>query len=155
MESTIVIAVIAVLGTIAVYLCLRCVPGVRGLERRALRSLRYRLVWRTRITWTGGILLCLYLLGNGALLVYLRENVETWAGVAAAVNSIPLFLGGRSNIVIHCLGLYAHEVIHCTVGLVVIVEGFLRAGFVLARARLNTSVWDFLVSAQATGWKHC
>lgn len=140
---------LAVLGAIAlypVYRLLRRIRAVRRLERR----FQYRVFWSTGITWIGAIILSLYLLVNGVVLVLLRVNLERWAGVVAAVNSVPLFLGARRNIVIHYFGLNAHHVAHCAIGFVVIAEGLLHAGFALRRTRLRTSPWDFIVSTQTS-----
>ena len=144
--------VLIALGTICLYSfymlllhkLLRRMRTFRRLERR----LQYRLVWATRITWSSGILIFIYLAINGAVLIFLRADAERWAGVAAALNSVPLFLGGRRNVFIHYFGLHAHAMAHCIVGSVVIIEGLLHAGLTLGRAGLHTSLWDFLVRTQ-------
>jgi hypothetical protein len=145
------IVIFAVLGAIALYpiyrllRLLRRIRAVRRLERR----FRYHVIWSAGITWIGGILLSIYLLINGFVLVLLRDDLERWAGVVAAVNSIPLFLGGRRNIFIHYFGLNAHNVAHCIIGFVVIVEGLLHAGLAFSRTQFRTSPWEYLVRTQA------
>jgi len=143
-----VVIISTVLGAIALYpvyrllRLLRRIKAVRRLERR----FRYLVVWNTGITWLGAILISLYLFVNGFILVLLRNELERWAGIGAAINSIPLFLGGRRNIIIHYFGLNAHKLVHCVIGFAVIIEGLLHAALAFKRTQLRTSPWEYLVS---------
>jgi hypothetical protein len=141
-------------GAVALYVVYRLLRRVRAV-RRLERRVRYRLLWRTGITRIGGILLSLYLVANIFVLTLLRDDLERWAGVVAAVNAIPLFHGGRTNIFIHYFGLNAHSVAHGIIGFVVIVEGLLHAGLALGRTQLQTSLWDYLVRTGASCAKGC
>lgn len=153
--ATITVIIASVLGTLALYPVYKIVLCCHKLLRRdrnfryVERRFQYSLLRGTRITWTGGILILLYALINAAVLIYLRSQLERWAGIVATINSIPLFLGGRQNVVIRYFGLNAHDIMHCTVGMIVIIEGFLHAALAAYRARLSTSIWVYIVRSHA------
>ena len=133
-----VIIVLAVLLVLALsYNFLRWLPKCR---------LQYLVIRNTGVTWVAAIPISLYILANGIVLVLFRDRLERWACVLTAINSMPLFLGRRRNIIIHYFGLSAHNTAHCILGLVAIIEGLLYSGLAINKTRLRTSPWDYLVS---------
>ena len=138
----ILFAMIAVVALYPLYKLLRHITAIRRLER----CFRYRIVPIIGVTWSGAFAISVYLIANGVTLVLQRDRLERWAGVIAAVNLVPLFLGGRRNIVIHYFGLHAHHTLHCTVGCVAIVAGCLHFIFAVKSNPSRTSPWEYLVS---------
>ncbi|KAK0702714.1 hypothetical protein B0H67DRAFT_558329 [Lasiosphaeris hirsuta] len=143
MDVRIALPVICVLAVLALYSVYSFLRWLRGSKSR----LRYLVIWNTGVTWVAAIPTSLYILANGVVLVLFRDRLERWAGVLAAINSIPLFLGGRRNIVIYYFGLNVHKTAHCIIGLVVIIEGLLHAGLALNKTQLRMSPWDYLAAS--------
>ena len=69
-------------------------------------------------------------------------------GVMASINMVPLFLGGRTSIVVDLLGVSMHSyyLAHHWIGRVVAVQGLIHA--ILAMRKIQTTTFD---ATQVTG----
>lgn len=140
-------------------------PAYAGLLRLAYSGLRLlpslpfyvryslalpRRYWMS-VTKLEALVLAFHLGSNAVLLYRARANLQSRAATLAAVNTVPLFLGGHTNILADRLGvpLSTYYVFHHFLGRVVIIEGLLHASLLLARSRWNpTTISGYIVSAR-------
>jgi len=70
-----------------------------------------------------------------------RSDLISRSGLMASINLIPLFLGGRTNVLASFLGISLHTyyLAHHWVGRVVIIQGLIHVGSVIA----SRKPWTF------------
>jgi predicted ferric reductase len=145
------------LAAVAVFLFLYRIGSIGStflisrFEVLTLRHLVYPLLVRRRY-WAGvtrlqGLLVAGYLGINGfcmGLGVKTTSDLVSRAGLMAAVNVIPLFLGGRTNMLANFIGISIHSyyLAHHWIGRVVIIQSLLHVGLAIAAGQ----PWTFSTS---------
>lgn len=104
--------------------------------RFAVSIISYQLILKRRywssVTFLEALLFSLYLVANGVLMVvdihWSFTAFTTRAGALAAINMIPLFLGGRTNFLADSLGipLHTYYLAHHWIGRVAIVQSLVH-----------------------------
>lgn len=113
------------------------------LRRNLVRFLVYRVAIRRSMHWPGATLLqcCLFssLLGVNAFCLMFKTNtladVITRSGIIASINMVPLFLGGRSNMLVDLIGipLHVHHLFHHWVGRLSIILALIHSGLAVSK----------------------
>ena len=72
--------------------------------------------------------------------IYPPHDLISRTGVMASINMVPLFLGGRTNIMVDILGVSVHSyyLAHHWIGRVVVVQGLIHAGLVMSKVKTST-----------------
>lgn len=121
----------------------------------ALKHLVYPLLvhrrYFTSITRFQGLLVGSYVIINGfcmGLGIKNSSDLLLRSGTMAAINMIPLFLGGRTSVFANFLGvsLHTYYIAHHWVGRVVIIQGMVHVGLAIAAGK----PWTF-DSSQISG----
>jgi hypothetical protein len=109
------------------------------LKRIAYPLLVQRRYW-TGVTGLQGLLVGTYIFINGlcmGLCIECNSDLMSRTGMMASINLIPLFLGGRTSVLANFLGISLHTyyLAHHWVGRVVIIQGLLHVGLVVASGK--------------------
>ena len=91
----------------------------------------------TSITYIEASLLGAYVIANGVCMgldVHGTSDLMLQSGMMASVNLIPLFLGGRTNLLANSFGipLHTYYLAHHWVGRMVVTQGLLHAGLAIS-----------------------
>lgn len=81
-----------------------------------------------------------FCMGLGIRPGHLTTDLISRTGVMASINMVPLFLGGRTSIVVDMLGVSVHSyyLAHHWIGRVVAVQGLIHSGLVISRVNSST-----------------
>lgn len=90
-----------------------------------------------------GLFVTAYIVMNGfcmGLGIQSTTDLISRTGVMASVNMVPLFLGGRTSIVVDLLGVSVHSyyLAHHWIGRVVVVQGLIHAALVMTNMGIPT-----------------
>ncbi|KFY65338.1 hypothetical protein V496_02645 [Pseudogymnoascus sp. VKM F-4515 (FW-2607)] len=80
-----------------------------------------------------------FCMGLGIRPTHLTTDLISRTGVMASINMVPLFLGGRTSIVVDMLGVSVHSyyLAHHWIGRVVVVQGLIHAGLVMSKVKTS------------------
>lgn len=149
------------IAAIAALLLLRRIASIASaflvarFQNLALRHVSYPLLLRRRywssVTRLQGAMVGGYVIINGfcmGLGIRNASDLMVRSGMMASINLIPLFLGGRTNILANFLGISLHSyyLAHHWIGRIVIIQSFLHAGLAIS----SGIPWTF-DSAQISG----
>jgi hypothetical protein len=111
------------------------------LLRFLLNNLLLRRRYWGSVTFLQGILIGFYIGGNGYAMWAGWKDLISRSGLLASINLVPLFLGGRTNLLAEFLGvsLQSYYLMHHWVGRVAILQGLVHALLVIRRI----DKWNF------------
>lgn len=81
-----------------------------------------------------------FCMGLGIRSTHLTTDLISRTGVMASINMVPLFLGGRTSIMVDMLGVSVHSyyLAHHWISRVVVVQGLIHAGLVMSKVKTST-----------------